>query len=409
MPDPSPLYPQYQPPKPLDPFQAIGALGSVLQFQRNKMQLDADKAIGDEYRNALTPNGVDFEKFYTGVKSNPNAAFGLRGATTDALSQQTTQFNNLAAQNHALFDFIGSKLNQPGYNKNQMFHDIVTFGRAHNMPGGVLAPWAIHAPEGGKQFQDYVGGMVNAARGAGASAETVPVTNPDGSITNVPKGALVHAGGTAGAFPGSPALGSGESAGDYQAGNRRAANFKNDIFPLEKALDLAKKLGPGGMAPGSKGRQEFESYVYGLAPSLLPAGVQDKIKNYAELEKYLVQNTQQRAQGLGPHTNEGLAVATTGSPNVHINDLAGVDLIKAQIMLRRMEHAQHFEAAKAGPVNYSAVKGGIAAAQEPSAYGIDMMEPDRLEKLKKTLKGPARDRFNASLRSAIESGTVVKP
>jgi hypothetical protein len=201
--------------------------------------------------------------------------------------------------------------------------------------------------------------------------------------------------------------GSGASAEVYQRDLVRAGNFKQDVYPLERALELSKKLGPGGMAPGSKGRQDFESMIYGMIPSLVPAAMQEKIKNYAELEKYLVQNASQRAQNLGPHTNDGLAAATTGSPSVHINDLAGVDLIKAQIALRRMEHAQTLQAARVGPANYTAEKARFSAGQDPQAYALDLMEPDQIQKLHKALKGADRDRFNDSLQAAIESGAIV--
>ena len=214
---------------------------------------------------------------------------------------------------------------------------------------------------------------------------------------------------TQGAHPIGTPPGTAESAQAMQGDLIRAGGFSTDIYPLNRALELAKSLGPGGMGPGSEGRQKFESFVYSLLPQLVPASMQDKIKNYAELEKYLVNNTQNRAQNLGPHTNQGLATAVTGSPNVQINDLAGVDLIKAQIALRRMEQAQTFQAAKAGPVGYTTAKGTFAANQDPAAYGIDLMSPEQIQKLQKTLKGPERSRFNASLKAAIESGVVSPP
>jgi hypothetical protein len=206
-----------------------------------------------------------------------------------------------------------------------------------------------------------------------------------------------------------PPAGSTESANAMQADLIRAGNYSNDIFPLKRALDIAKSLGPGGMGPGTEGRQKFESYVYSLMPQLVPKEMQDKIKNYAELEKYLVNNTQNRAQNLGPHTNEGLATAVTGSPNVHINDLAGVDLIKAQLALRKMEHAQTMQAAKAGPVNYTNEKPRISAQLDPRAFHIENMEPAEIARLQKTLKGPERARFNASLRAGIDSGVIIPP
>jgi hypothetical protein len=210
-------------------------------------------------------------------------------------------------------------------------------------------------------------------------------------------------------FASGPPAGAEQSTAVMQADLARAGNFKTDIFPLTQALDLAKSLGPGGMAPGSKGRQDFESFVYGLMPSLVPAGMQDKIKNYAELEKYLVNNASQRANSMGPHTNDGLAQATTGSPNVHINDLAGIDLIKAQIALRRMEQAQTIQAAKGGPVSYTTNKAQTAAGFDPRAFQIDLMNPDQVTKLQKTLKGAERVKFNASLRAAIDSGAITQP
>jgi hypothetical protein len=203
--------------------------------------------------------------------------------------------------------------------------------------------------------------------------------------------------------------GSEDSSRVMQGDLAREGSYASDINPLKKALDLAQKLGPGGMAPGSKGRQEFESFVYGLMPQLVPASMQDKIKNYAELEKYLVNNASQRAQALGPHTNEGLATATTGSPNVHINDLAGVDLIKAQLAIRNMEHAQVLQAAKVGGPNYTAAKAAFSSQHDPRAYMINMMSPDEIKNLQTTLKGADRAKFNQSLKAAIDSGVIERP
>jgi hypothetical protein len=403
-------YPQYQPPKPLDPVQALSLLSGAQAFQRNQLQLGADKAIGDEYRNALTPNGLDINRLVTGLKSNPAASFGLPSATTGVLQQQGHQFENLTKMNGAVMDFIGSMAADPTLTKEKLLHAVTSFSRANNIPGNVIGPWTIGLPNDDAGVRNSVQTLANAARGAAASAELTDVVNPDGSVTRVPKGAQIFAGGgVPGAVPGSPPLGAGTSAEAYQRDLLRAGNFKQDIFPLTRALELAKSLGPGGMAPGSKGRQEFESYVYGLMPSLVPPAMQDKIKNYAELEKYLVNNASQRAQNLGPHTNEGLAAATTGSPNVHINDLAGIDLIKAQIALRRMEHAQTLQAAKAGPANYTAEKAKFAAGQDPQAYAVDLMEPEQRQKLHITIRGTARDRFNDSLAAAIDSGAIDAP
>lgn len=422
------LYPQpQQQQKPLDPFQAIGALSNVLSFQKNQLELEANKAIGEEYRKAIGPNGLDVGKLGGGLRSNLAAAYGLPEAASRMISQQggqisnrggqientTKQFTQLLGMNSVLTNGIASLANDPELTKEKVLHWATTTARTTGIPGAVIGPWVTSLSDNPAQLRDQVRTLLAAGLGpAGVAQRVEGPPGPGGRPSSIPAGAAIYGGGGVGGAPGQVytgnPIGSGESAGAYQADLRRAGNFKQDVFPLERALDLAKKLGPGGMAPGSKGRQEFESYVYGLMPSLVPEGMREKIKNYAELEKYLVNNTSQRAQNLGPHTNEGLAQATTGSPNVHINDLAGVDLIKAQLALRRMEHAQTMQASKAGPANYTNEKARFSAQHEPSAYSIDLMEPEQIAKLKKTLKGADRERFNASLRQAIDSGAIVK-
>ena len=249
--------------------------------------------------------------------------------------------------------------------------------------------------------------LLNSALSPGeASGRVVGPPTASGAPTtmSVPQANLAGAGIVTGTPPGSET-----SAGVMQADLARAGTYSSDIFPLNRALELAKSLGPGGMGPGTEGRQKFESYVYSLMPQLVPQEAQNKIKNYAELEKYLINNTQNRAQNLGPHTNEGLATAVTGSPNVHINDLAGIDLIKAQIALRKMEQTQTMQSVKAGPVGYTTVKPQISAQLDPRAFHIENMEPAEIQRLQKTLKGPERARFNASLRAGIESGVITPP
>lgn len=379
MPDPTSLYPQ--PPAPAqggllqgDPLRAIGALQAIQSL-----------GIQSAQRPAL--------------EQQPAAA--LQGTQIDNVRRQ---FELDAAQTHKLHDIFGSQADSK--DPDAAYHAAATAAR------GLVPP---------QKIQDYLdaakklpGGLPEAMRrsrniaiGSAGTGTNVPIVNPEtGEQTIVPQGA-VNLSGTG--LPTSLPPGGAESAQARQADLRRSGQLKDDLYPLMRARELAEKLGPGGMAPGSKGRQEFESFVYGLAPSLVPEGMRDKIKNYAELEKYLVNNASQRAQNLGPHTNEGLATATTGSPNVHINDLAGKELIDAQIALRRMEHAVTMQASGAPPQKYTDEKARIAATQDPRAYRIDLMKPEEIRDLQKTLKGAERGRFNASLKSAIDSGAISPP
>jgi hypothetical protein len=131
------------------------------------------------------------------------------------------------------------------------------------------------------------------------------------------------------------------------------------------------------------------------------------IQNYDEAKKYLTQATMGRLAGFGHGTDQQLATALTGNPNVNISNMAAVDVTKMAIAARRMEHAQTLMAAGAGPVGYSQASANFAAGQDPRAYMIDLMEPDQIKKLQATLKGPERARFNTSLQAAINAGVIA--
>lgn len=379
MPDINSLYPQPAPAAPqggllADPGKAVGLLQALQSLQ---------------IQNAQAP----------ALMQQPAAA--LHGTQIDNARRQ---FELDAAQTQKMHDIFGSQADSK--DPDAAYHAAATAAR------GLVPP---------QKIQEYLdtakklpGGLPEAMRrsrniaiGSAGAGTNVPIVNPQtGEQTIVPQGAVNLSGA---GLPTSLPPGGAESSQTRQADLRRSGQLKDDLYPLMRARELAEKLGPGGMAPGSKGRQEFESFVYGLAPGLVPEGIRDKIKNYAELEKYLINNTQQRANNLGPHTNEGLATAATGSPNVHINDLAGKELIDAQIALRRMEHAVTMQASKVPPQHYTDEKARLAATQDPRAYRIDFMKPEEIQELQKTLKGPERARFNSSLKAAIDSGAISPP
>jgi hypothetical protein len=414
------LYPQPQVSKPLDPFQAIQAAGAVQAFQRNQLELGARKAIGDEYRNALSPEGLDVGKLLSGVKSNPAAAYGLPEATTHILGQQGTQFNNLAAQNRAVMDFIGSMAADPTLTKEKLYNEVATFGRAHHLPGNVMGPWLMGIPSDTAGVRNHVRTLANASRGAAGSAETVPFTDPaTGQTINAPKGATMFAGGAGipGALPAGLPAGGEESARTMQGDLTRARNFGQDIFPLHQALDAANdlkaKYGEGYFAPGAKARNEFQSMIYGFSPQLSRVLHIDpeKLRDFAKADKYMTQAMQSRASAFGSHTDSALATAVSGNPNVNVNDLTVDDVLKSTIALRRAEHAQTLSASKGGGPGYTQAAASWPAQNDVRAFALDLMSPEARAKLLGSIKKgtPEWRRFNNSLRSAYDSGIMSRP
>jgi hypothetical protein len=317
-------------------------------------------------------------------------------------------------------DFIGSMAADPTLTKEKLYNEVATFGRAHHLPGNVMGPWLMGIPSDTAGVRNHVRTLANASRGAAGSAETVPFTDPaTGQTINAPKGATMFAGGAGipGALPAGLPAGGAQSAEAMQGDLLRARRFGEEVFPLHQALDAAENLkakyGAGYFGPGSKGRQEFESYFYGIAPTLSRwVGVDpEKLREYAKADKYMTQAMQSRAANFGSHTDSALATAISGNPNVSVNDLAVEDVLKSSIALRRAEHAQTLSASKGGGPGYTQAAASWPAQNDVRAFALDLMSPEARAKLLGSIKKgtPEWRRFNNSLRSAYDSGIMSRP
>jgi hypothetical protein len=408
-------------------------LAGITELQQARQELNARQAIGNAYQKAMRPDGtIDLGAAQSQIASDPNAAFLAPQATNDLLSQRgqiianaTAQFQLGSSQNKFLMDMLGTYADKPDLNYNDVLNGVVSAARNSNIPSGVLIGTLSGMPQDPARLRDYLVNMRKAAIGSAGVSAPAPAVGYTGAGAPVPgtTGQFIerYAPGAGAGAPGSmpapgssltpPPPGSEASTQTMQADLTRAGTYGQEIFPWQQALEKLQALGPGGTGPGSKGRQEFESFLYSLSPTISRwAGVDpSKLQNYAEAEKYLTQATQQRAAGFGAHTDMQLATAISGNPNVHINDLANTDVVKAAIALRRMEQAQTLESSRFGGPSYTTAKAQWAAQQDPRAFAIDMMSPPQIKNLQQTLKGPARDRFNASLRSAINNGLISPP
>jgi hypothetical protein len=213
-------------------------------------------------------------------------------------------------------------------------------------------------------------------------------------------------------------LGPGESVSpEAMAADVRAqGNFAQEIALLHLALDAYNKLkekypGGGFFAPGSKGRQEFESYIQGISPGLARAvGIDpEKLKEFGKASKYLTEAMASRIGGLGAGTVEQLKVGAGASPNVDINDLTVGEILPMMIARARMGYVQTQAAAAQGPLKYTYTAARLAAQQNPHAYMVDLMTPEQRSKLYKSMSPAELKRFNASLKAAIDSGVIQHP
>lgn len=461
MPIDSSIYNNVKPPAPLDIGGLLNTANSALQFQ-------GQQAVGDVYKQSTGPEGVDFGKLgILGGQQGGVAAPALvrqsqegqqRQQTISAQKMQNAQARKtLIAQD--LYSHIGDEdLSGPklmetaiSYLGHDAFDDIGysptgVVGLDQEFRDKVTGKY-LDQPKLREKIAQYYISTLDPKDGA----ELVPYgTNADGTARHVPRAMAIldyarkfssnpnavappHAGAGPRAAPSSRAaqypggvtvpsvtsglpLGSDESSKLRQADLARAGNFGQDMFPWQQALDavngLKEKYGKGYFAPGSKGRQEFESYFYGLSPTVARwMGVdEDKIKDYAKADKYLTQAVQSRAANFGVHSDQGLATTISGSPNVGVNDLAVDEVLKASMAVRQAEHAQTLSAAKAGPVGYSQAKSDWASTHDIRAFLLDKISDEARAKLVGSIKPgtPERDRFNRTLSEAYETGLMTR-
>jgi hypothetical protein len=441
-----------------DPLKWIGLIGQLNQNALFQQTFAARKAIGQSYQKAIRPDGsIDTPTLMREIQSRPDAGFLAGEASAGALQRQGQQILNTQAQfdlNAKRQQFLVDGLGSLADKDNPTLDDVRDFGvraaRNAGVPGYMVNGWIHGLPQGGPELKKALVTLRNMAIGSaslstpdttGFTSEGAPVSGTRGQAgyeragvgvggaggSIIPGGGQIIAGGAtvaptpAAVAPAGPANppgiaglppGSEKSAGMMQDDLIRAGNFGQEMLPMNQALDAANRLkqkyGTGYFAPGSQGRQEFQSFFYGVSPTLARwAGVDpEKLKNYAEAKKYLTQAVASRVGGFGAGTVEQLKTAAGGNPSVDINDMAVDDVLKMMIAARRMEHVQTLQASGGGGVNYTKNAAKWATGQDPKAFMLDLMSPAQIRDMEKRLKGEDRVRFNRSLSAAIQTGVI---
>lgn len=436
MADISSLYPQApQQSNALNPLSIIGAVQGINQAQLFNQEFKARNAIGQAYQNAINPKTgeIDTPTLMRGIQSNPDAGFLAGEASQGALARQGQSISNQNAQLDQsqkqidlLRGIVGPLATKPGVTKNDVINAVVTASRqSPAIPTELLTNWLGSVPNDSRGIQNYVNTTLAQQAGpAGLNRVTGPPvqSGPNaGAQTQMPLAGTIWGnqqqpnsapGQTVTSLP----PGADKSAAVMQDDLARARNFGQEMAPWQQALeasnDLTKKYGEGFFGPGSKGRQDFQSFFFGLSPTLARwAGVDaDKLKDYAKADKYLTQAVQSRAASFGAATEQNLATTISGSPNVHVTDLAVPDVIKMSMALRRMEQAQTLRNSD-NAVTYTKNAADWATKQDPRAYAIDLLDPAARAKLQKSMPAgsPQRAKFNASVDEAIKSGVLAPP
>ena len=126
----------------------------------------------------------------------------------------------------------------------------------------------------------------------------------------------------------------------------------------------------------------------------------DTIKDYDTARKYLTDWVMQNGNTA---TNDKLVASFASNPNVHISNAGAVELSKAALALRRMQHAQFREFQETGQTKdqYADWLAQHSANVDPRYYAIDQMSPAQRNALYNENKTKFRNTYTQAERYGI--------
>lgn len=196
---------------------------------------------------------------------------------------------------------------------------------------------------------------------------------------------------------------------DYSTDLSRAKNLQTDLYPMNRVLDILKEEGPKAFGPGTEGLNTLKSAFVTWLPNVDQKTIEG-VSNFEQAKKYLVQAA--RTAG-NTGTNDQLAAAFEANPNVKMSGATIENVVKSNIALRKMQHAQTmlFGQQNLPPSEYSQWISKNQNSLDPRAFGFDMMDQKAKSKLVEQLaKDPkAYQKFETSLQFAHDADLIEKP
>lgn len=200
-----------------------------------------------------------------------------------------------------------------------------------------------------------------------------------------------------------------QSGKDFATDLSRARNYKADLYPSERVLDIVKAEGNKAFGPGTEGLNTLKSALVTWLPNVDQKTI-DGVSNYEQAKKYLVQAA--RSNG-STGTNDQLAAAFEANPNVKMSGATIENVVKSNIALRKMQHAQTLlaEQQKVPPQEYSSWIAKNQNQFDARAFGFDLMSADAKQKLVTELKKDpkALKKFENSLQFAHDADLIEPP
>lgn len=238
-----------------------------------------------------------------------------------------------------------------------------------------------------------------------------PVVPPPSPPASAAPPAPTASGRTPAAFPmGEPEAASGS--GKQVAEERDAAgSYQERVYPLRGAIEILSKMKDNEIGPGTEQFNTLKSaaQTWGLGEI---AGIDpNKVADFNKLRKYFEDAAARRVSAVGgPRTNDGLASALKATPNVGLDKLSALELVKLNLAIDRMRQAAILEFDTLKPAvpagKFASWRANWMTQQDPRAYIYDLMSPAAQRKLLADMTPAQRTKFEKSIEIADKHGVV---
>lgn len=276
-----------------------------------------------------------------------------------------------------------------------------------------VVPKALTPQDKAFRVQTFQGGQAG-------TAPTSAVTDRYGNPRTAPLGGAQAGGGSgaggmapAGFVPSAPSLGQARvaegGAEAYLRDLQAAAGSGGELANLQAALGNVRALGSEGTGPGTAGRKRIASFLNSAGLGRLPGVDPKKIEDLDEATSYLASAA--RSGNLNPAPGQAPGAGAPTTPDLgEISQPAAINLLRAQVSLKRLQQAQarSYQGQDNG-AGYAQHAASFASEQDPRAYSIDLRTPEEKRKLIQSLgppTSPAYQRFKRSLETAHRLGLV---
>ncbi len=207
--------------------------------------------------------------------------------------------------------------------------------------------------------------------------------------------------------PAGAAVGAG-AGHDYRADSIAARNFQTDVTPLRHII---QGLQDGTITGRSTEEvQNLRNFLHTTGiDSMFGKDLSKETVPYEEMRKYMVRAADQASGG---QTNDRLAAAVSGNPNMKLLSASNLDLAKVNLGLRRMQQVGYQEFQRelnsggtfnGHPLQYEDYTNWYtqwAAKQDSRAFVHDLLNKDQRQKVFDSFKTDDEAKaYQASMRS----------